>query len=223
MEAYIGHSLSVLLRATRTPEEFDPGSVLDRLVGLGEAVHLAYIACYDWGQYWTASEKPLKEPAMNVVFFHCFAIQPCVATTVLTYVLDRSPLILIYRRFYRSTQSLPFQVITECVNEPNPKRLRRFQPRSDLMVLRSNLPRLLVEVNSAPRKEFPEDLTQMLLVGAAIVRFANKFLDGFKKKKDFVLFAMYVWDDAHITRYSLFQGQASAVVCWTSYLTKLAG
>jgi hypothetical protein len=41
---------------------------------------------------------------------------------------------------------------------------------------KSNLPRLLVEVNSKPKKEGPEEtLIWMLLTGAAsIVRFANK-------------------------------------------------
>jgi len=55
----------------------------------------------------------------------------------------------------------------------------------------------------------------MLLTGAAVVRFANKFLDTFKKKKDFVLFAMYIWDSGKVTRYTLFQEPEESSVCWT--------
>jgi len=49
-----------------------------------------------------------------------------------------------------------------------------------------------VEVNSGTKRDCPEDLVQMLLSGAAIVRFANKFLDRFKADKNFVLFAIYI-------------------------------
>jgi len=84
--------------------------------------------------------------------------------------------------------------------------LRTFQPRSGLFVSKSYLPRLLVEVNSKPKQDRPEDLVQMLLCGAAIVRIANGFLDRFMEAKNFVLMAMYIWDDGRVTRYSLFQG-----------------
>lgn len=62
-----------------------------------------------------------------------------------------------------------------------------------------------MEVNSGPKKEWPEDLVRMLLSGAAVVRFANKFLDRFKAAKNFVLFAIYIWDDGKVNWYSLFQ------------------
>jgi hypothetical protein len=80
------------------------------------------------------------------------------------------------------------------------EQLRKFRPRSDLLVSKSNLPRLLVEVNSKPKKDRPEDLVQMLLTGAAIVRFANRFLDRFRATKNFVLCAMYVWNSGEVTR-----------------------
>jgi hypothetical protein len=63
----------------------------------------------------------------------------------------------------------------------------------------------------------------MLLTGAAIVRFANRFLDAFMVAKNFVLFAIYIWDSGKVTRYSLFQELNNPVVCWTLYITKLAG
>jgi hypothetical protein len=77
------------------------------------------------------------------------------------------------------------------------------------------LPRLLVEVNSKPKKDWPEDLVRMLLSGAAIVRFANKFLDRFKTAKNFVLIAIYIWEDGKVSRYSLFQEPNYPEVCWT--------
>jgi hypothetical protein len=110
-------------------------------------------------------------------------------------------------------------------NQNNQKKdeLRKFQPRNDLLVSKSSLPRLLVEVNSKPKKEWSEDLVRMLLIGAAIVRFANGFLDAFMEAKDFVLFAMYIWDNGRVTRYSLFQEPNDTEVRWITYTTKLAG
>jgi hypothetical protein len=62
-----------------------------------------------------------------------------------------------------------------------------------------------VEVNSKPKKDRPEDLVRMLLTGAAIVRFANGFLDRFMATKNFVLCAISVWDSGEVSRYSLYQ------------------
>jgi len=52
----------------------------------------------------------------------------------------------------------------------------------------------------------------MLLQGAAIVRFANTFLNTFKAK-NFVLVAIFVHDDGKATRYFLFQRQNDRTVC----------
>jgi len=78
---------------------------------------------------------------------------------------------------------------TKCETVRQEEQLRKFLPRSDFLVSKSNIPRLLVEVNSNTKKRWPEDLVRMLLSGAAIIRFANKFLDRFKAAKNFVLFA----------------------------------
>jgi hypothetical protein len=91
---------------------------------------------------------------MNAIFFHDFAFQTGNTTTALTYALTcLPPLITIYRRLYRSDQSWPFNLIMKCetirtVNE----QLRKFRPRSDLLVSKSTLPRLLVEVETKERK-----------------------------------------------------------------------
>ena len=133
-------------------------------------------------------------------------------------------MITIYRGLYGSKQSWPSSLIKECENiQPIGEQLRQYQPRSDLLVLKSKLPRLLVEVNTKPMKEWPEDLIRMLLMGGAIVRFANLFLDRFKAKENFVLFAVYVWETGEVTHYSLFQESNNRGVCWTLYISKLAG
>jgi len=59
------------------------------------------------------------------------------------------------------------------------------------------------------------------LTGAAIVRFANTFLDAFKTK-DFVLIAIFIWDDSKATRYALFQQQNDQTVWTTSGTGKLS-
>ena len=122
---------------------------------------------------------------------------------------------MIYPRPYRSNQQWPFQLIAKLESTPIivEDQLRKYQPRSDLLVSKSSLPRLLVEVNSKYRKEMPEDLIRMLLTGAAVVRFANGYLDTFMKNKDFVLFAMYIWSSGKVTRFSLFQEPNKQKVC----------
>jgi hypothetical protein len=126
---------------------------------------------------------------MNAMFLYYFAFQQGGTTTILT-----------------SNNSWPFSLITKCEGiQPVHEELRQYRPRSDLLVLKSSLPRLLMEVNSKPKKEWPEDLIRILLQGAAIVRFANKFLDKFMENEDFVLCAIYIWDHGKATRYSLFQ------------------
>ncbi|KAH9983543.1 kinase-like domain-containing protein [Russula compacta] len=57
------------------------------------------------------------------------------------------------------------------------EQLRTFRPCSDFMISKSNLPRLLIEVNSKEAEEWPEDLVRLLLMGATVVRFSNEFVD----------------------------------------------
>ena len=53
----------------------------------------------------------------------------------------------------------------------------------------------------------------MLLMGAAVVRFANKFLAAFRDKQNFVLCALFIYDDGEAARFTLFQEPDSQVVC----------
>ena len=98
----------------------------------------------------------------------------------------------IYCRLYRGYQSWPFNLIAKCENAPEGEKLGKYLPRSDLLVLKSFFPRLLMEVNSKPKQEWPEDLVRMLLCGAAVVRLANKFLHSFMRLRISILFAIYL-------------------------------
>ena len=63
------------------------------------------------------------------------------------------------------------------------------------MISHSSLPRLLVEVNSTSIDVWPMGLVRMLATGAFIVRFANRFLKPFCGEKNFVLCAIFIWDN----------------------------
>ena len=53
----------------------------------------------------------------------------------------------------------------------------------------------------------------MLTTGAFIVRFANRFSEAFCEEKNFVLCAIFIWDNGKVTRYSLFQLHDETVRC----------
>jgi len=57
------------------------------------------------------------------------------------------------------------------------------------------------------------DLVRMLTTGAFIVRFANH-LGTFHQEKNFVLCAIFIWDDGRVTRYTLFQQLNDEAVCY---------
>ena len=97
---------------------------------------------------------------------------------------------------------------------------RKYNPRSDFLIAHSSLPRLLVEVNSTSVNSWPMDLIRMLTTGAFIVRFANRFLNAFCEAKNFVLCAIFIWDNGHAIRYTLFEHNIQddeAVCCALRY------
>jgi hypothetical protein len=201
-----------------SPEEstFESESESQRLAGYLEVGHLVSIASGKWERYWKGTLGIfLKEPLMTGLFFQDFALHAGGTIIALTYALTcLPPLVTIYRRLYRGNRPWPFNLITKCeTDRVGELRLRKFHPRSDFLISKSNLPRLLVQVNSKPKQDSPEDLVRMLLSGAAVVRFANKFLNRFMKAKNFVLFAIYIWDNGRVTRYSLFQEPNDSQVC----------
>jgi hypothetical protein len=105
----------------------------------------------------------------------------------------------------------PLEVILKCEDHQLGKgsqrdeELRKYRPRSNFFISNSTLPRLFVEVNSTEAYSCPPDLVRMLITGAFIVRFANKFVRAFQEQKNFVLCTIFVWDDGRATRHTLFQ------------------
>jgi hypothetical protein len=90
---------------------------------------------------------------------------------------------------------------------------RKYKPRSDYLISISSLPRLLVEVNSTQAASSPTDEIRMLTTGAYIVRLANSVVPAFKQEKNFVLCAIFVWDNGEASRYVLFQQIDDDRVC----------
>ena len=101
--------------------------------------------------------------------------------------------------------------------------LRTFKPRNALVILKSTLPRLLVDVQSTRADDAPPELARILLEGAAIVRFANISLDTFNAKKDFILVAVFIWQDGRVFQYSLFQRQHDNSVRCSLYTSEHTG
>jgi len=93
------------------------------------------------------------------------------------------------------------------------REFRQFRPRSDYLISISSLPRLLVEINSTTTASWPMDLIRMLTTGAYIVRFANKVVPAFQQEKNFVLCAIFLWDNGEASRYVLYQQLNDDRVC----------
>ena len=119
---------------------------------------------------------------------------------------------------------MPLQLIVQRAdNVPNDE-LRVYKPRSHFLVVKSTLPRLLVEVNSNfTTTDWPEDRIWMLLSGASIVRFTNKFLKPFQEDKKFVLVAIFIRQNGEAIRHTLFQCANVPSVSCTFYTSKLVG
>jgi hypothetical protein len=96
--------------------------------------------------------------------------------------------------------------IHECEDQ-----LRVHDPRINFVVSKFGLPRLLVEVDSSRYKSWR--VVRLLLEGAAIVRFANTFLEAFRGAKNFVLCAVLISRDGVAMRYTLYQKQDHPTVC----------
>jgi len=119
---------------------------------------------------------------------------------------------------------LPLQLIVRRADKVPGDEVRMYKPRSDFLVANSTLPRLLVEVNSiSTTMDWPEDRIRMLLSGASIVRFTNKFLRTFQEDKKFVLVAIYIRQNGEAIWHTLFQLANDPSVCCTFYTSKLVG
>ena len=98
----------------------------------------------------------------------------------------------------------PFPLVVQ-VSQNSTVSTCTYTPRSDFLVTKNSLPRLLIEVNSTSSDKHPEDLFHMLVQGACIVRFANLFINAYSANNNFILIAIFIRHDCHADRYLLFQ------------------
>ena len=96
-----------------------------------------------------------------------------------------------------------------------------YRPRSDFLVLKHGLPRMAVEVNSHPPGSEPLDYYRLMLQGASIVRFANKFLDPHKEKKNFFFVTIFVSGSGTATRRILYQSSPNDRTVRTLYVINI--
>ncbi|KAI9512458.1 hypothetical protein F5148DRAFT_1373161 [Russula earlei] len=162
-----------------------------------EMSHVVYIMSYKWPNHQQRQQNrndAFKGRVAQMIFFGKFYYYVQGQRTITAH-LGHEP--------------WPFDLIVKCETEPGPTRFRKYTPRSAFLLSKSRLPRLLVEVDSTPRvyddpDRKPVDLVRILLAGAAVVRFANKFLESFKGR-DFVLVAVYITSKGEASRYTIFQ------------------
>ena len=200
-----------------------------REAGLGEVMQIGEIASQEWQTLWLGPYgRDLKEDAANSLVFHPFILRVPRGGKIsaqLCVLICISSLIETKRRLYRGRTPLPLQLIVQrAANVPDDDDLRVYNPRSDFLLAMSTLPRLLVEVNSTGMGiDWPEDLIRMLLSGASIVRFTNKFLKPFREHKKFILVAIFIRNDGGASRYTMFQLEDNRSVCCTFCTSKLMG
>jgi hypothetical protein len=99
-----------------------------------------------------------------------------------------------------------------------------YNPRSDFLVLKLDLPRVAVEVNPYSPDRVPVDHHRVIFQGACVVRFANTFLDAYKKKKDFIFVAIFIDDTGAVIRYLLYQKEEGSqeVRAHTLYIIEIS-
>jgi hypothetical protein len=98
----------------------------------------------------------------------------------------------------------PFMLLMN-VQDEDTEGLYTYRPKSDFLMMKNELPRLLVEVNSKAAGAIPADQYRMLLQGASIVRIANAHLGAYRTKKDFTMMAVYIDDHGIADRTILYQ------------------
>jgi hypothetical protein len=84
-----------------------------------------------------------------------------------------------------------------------------YGPRSDFLVLKFDVPRVAVEVNSQSPDRPPVDHHRVILQGASIVRFANTSLNAYKKEKNFIFVAIFISDNGAVARYLLYEKEGT--------------
>ncbi|KAJ8489946.1 hypothetical protein ONZ45_g13389 [Pleurotus djamor] len=98
-------------------------------------------------------------------------------------------------------------------------RLRQFTPRSDFTIIRSSIPRLLAETDSAQLGDEHIGKYRMNLTGKAIVQLMNQLSSSYKEKKNFVLVTIYIEQTGSAIVSFMFQKQIDqddTVYCYST-------
>ncbi|KAH8976367.1 kinase-like domain-containing protein [Lactarius akahatsu] len=163
-----------------------------------EVIHVGQISSLYFGEHWElrndGNTRLFKECDANWLFFYTIALQiksrPSSITPRLSVKLGQ--------------ESWPFSLIIK-VDEL----YHVYKPKSDFLVLKFDLPRMAVEVNSTLLGQSAVDHHRMMIQGASVVRFANTTLDTYKNEKNFVFVAIYISGNGQADRYLLYQKKGS--------------
>ncbi|KAH8998393.1 hypothetical protein EDB92DRAFT_1941237 [Lactarius akahatsu] len=163
-----------------------------------EVIHVGQISSLYFGEHWElrndGNTRLFKECDANWLFFYTIALQiksrPSSITPRLSVKLGQ--------------ESWPFSLIIK-VDEL----YHVYKPESDFLVLKFDLPRMAVEVNSTLLGQSAVDHHRMMIQGASVVRFANTTLDTYKNEKNFVFVAIYISGNGQADRYLLYQKKGS--------------
>ncbi|KIY46365.1 hypothetical protein FISHEDRAFT_75703 [Fistulina hepatica ATCC 64428] len=148
--------------------------------------HIVDLASRSWQTIWQGNplrpqiHSPLKEDLAHAMYFALLKLHLPPKYETIAMQGGNAP--------------WPFHLLVERTDPRD--QIRKYQPKSDFLVLKSNFPRLIVEVNSVPTSnaeaEFPKDLVRMLLQSA-------------DTEKNFVLVAFYIRAQGTVDRFILFE------------------
>ncbi|KAH9064008.1 hypothetical protein EDB87DRAFT_1575297 [Lactarius vividus] len=181
-----------------------------------EVFHLGQISSLYRAKHWETRKnrntRPFKECDANWLFFY----------TIANYI-DSHPSRLATDGTLRLSaklgqESWPFSLVVK-VGEV----YHTYKLKSDFLVLKFDLPRMAVEVNSTSPGQSAVDYHRLMIQGASVVRFANTTLDTYKKEKNFVFVAIYISGNAEADRYVLYQRKGSDKVYCDSRTFTFAG
>ncbi|KAH9064005.1 hypothetical protein EDB87DRAFT_1681132 [Lactarius vividus] len=167
-----------------------------------EVFHLGQISSLYRAKHWETRKnrntRPFKECDANWLFFY----------TIANYI-DSHPSRVATDGTLRLSaklgqESWPFSLVVK-VGEV----YHTYKLKSDFLVLKFDLPRMAVEVNSTSPGQSAVDYHRLMIQGASVVRFANTTLDTYKKEKNFVFVAIYISGNAEADRYVLYQRKGS--------------
>ncbi|KAH8976881.1 hypothetical protein EDB86DRAFT_2864191, partial [Lactarius hatsudake] len=167
-------------------------------VGKDEVLHLGQISSLYNARHWSTltdgQNRLFKEHDANWLFFY----------TIANHILslsagDETPKVTAKL----GQESWPFTLVIKVDGV-----YHKYRPKSDFLILKFDLPRMAVEVNSSSSERPAVDHHRLMLQGASVVRFANT-LDTYKNEKNFVFVAIFISGARQADRYVLYQKKDS--------------